>query len=322
MSMLTVKEICDEIKKTEKHGKAMPNSVAVTRGMTIREAPKKEGLVQITPEQALSIYIERLNVNGAVEGYQRVQDVNRCRRIADVLASGKDIAEISLGLDSGKLFCDDGGHRLIACVIARKPIWAVIRKRSFGARAERFANQRFARRVNADVLALAADGAIERYIQDAVVVRKNGGDHPWATLVGHKNTQAVIGPAAAVGALTNYTLSIRGTSNHPSSALARASEMFSPAIGEELARLYLAFGTKSTNPLAFRPIAIRAIADTAVLVIAREGRKATDIQRWERHMSSFDWSGFAWVRSSTELVSVLIRHWNKRLGFDKKIRES
>lgn len=321
--MPTIKEICDVVYQTDAAGRVpiRATPVPVTKGLAIRDAPKKQGLVQITPEQALSIIVERVTVNGSIDGYQRVQDITHARRIAAALRRGEDLAEVSLALDGNAVYADDGAHRLIACVIARKPIWATIRRRSSEQRAARFASQQKARRVGADVLALSSSTAIHRYVQDAVVARKNGLEHPWVPLVGAKNTSAVMGPHLAVSALANYSLAVRGNNLLQRLDEQRIDEAFKPAQGEELARLFLTFGTKSTNPLAFRPAAVRAVADAAVTVIARQGWKKQDVDRWTRHMASFDWAGYAWVRSSRELASVLIRHWNKRLSEDKRVAE-
>lgn len=321
--MQTFKEICDEIYKVdEKTGKVpLRHPTPITQGMLVKNPPIKEGLVQITPEQALGIYIERLSVNGEIEGYQRVQALPSARQIARLLRAGGEIPEVSLALDSGRVFADDGATRILGCIIARKPIWAVIRKRDYSARKKRFASQHMQRRISADVLALANDGIIFRYIQEAVVARKNGQDHPWARIVGAKNSSIVMSPHVAVLSLTNYVLAIRGNSSmRPEEERLRSA--FSADKGIQLARVLLAFGTKSTNPLAFRPFAIRAITDAAVMIVAREGYRESDVQRWERHMVSFDWSGYAWVRSSRELATQLIRHWNKRLGPDSRIAES
>lgn len=320
--MPTIKEICDELYQLDPRTGKTPlrNPTPITKNMVIRAAPKKVGLVQITPEQALSIIVERVTVNGKIDGYQRVQDQWQARRIAAALSRGEDIAEVSLALDKGNVYADDGAHRLMASVIAKKPVWGVIRERSPEQRAARFTNQSKARRPGSDVLALSGGSAIHRYIQAAVVARKNGAEHPWAQLVGQKNTSAVMGPHLAVVALTNYALAIRG-SNTSRMDDERINRGFKPVMGEELARLFLTFGTKSTNPLAFRPAAIRGIADASVTIIAKQGRKPADIERWARHMATFDWAGYAWVRSSRELAIVLVRHWNKRLGDDKRINE-
>lgn len=320
--MPTIKEICDELYQLDPRTGKTPfrNQTPVTKNMVIRAAPKKIGLVQITPEQALSIIVERISVNGKIDGYQRVQDQQQARRIAAALKRGEDIAEVSLALDKGNVYADDGAHRLMASVIAKKPIWGVIRERSPEQRAARFTNQSKARRPGADVLALSGTSVVHRYVQAAVVARKNGTEHPWAQLVGQKNTSAVMGPHLATAALTNYALAVRG-SNLQRMDDERVNRAFKPEMGAELARLFLTFGTKSTNPLAFRPAAVRGIADAAVTIIAKQGRKKQDVERWTRHMSTFDWAGYAWVRSSRELASVLVRHWNKRLGDDKRIAE-
>lgn len=320
--MKTVGDICDEIYRLGADGRVpQKGRIPVTRGLTKRAAPTKPGLVQITPEQALSVIIEHVSVNGTVEGYQRKTNVGHARRIARALERGEDVGEVSLGLDGGRLLAPDGQHRLIGCVISRKPIWAVIRPMTTDARAKRFASQQQARRVSAEVLAMASSGAIQRYIQDAVVARKNGTDHAWAKLVGAHNSAYVMGPHVAVSALTNYTLGLRGSNHVNRVDEVRLNAAFNAKLGDELAQLLLTFGTKSTNPLAFRPSAVKAIADAAVLVIFKQGRKPQDIARWERHMASFDWSGYAWVKSQRELSLFLIRHWNKRLGLDKKISE-
>lgn len=320
--MQTIEDIANTILKVDPRTGKVTNArkrISIAEGMTKRKPPLKPGLVDLTPEQALAVYVERVSVDGegAVAGYQRRLTIQHARRIARALAAGKDVGEVTLGLDNERLFATDGQHRLIACVIAKRPIKAVIRPMTKPQRAERFASQSQAKRVTADVLVLAGANPIHRYVQRAVASRSSGRDHTWANLVGEKSNLDVMGPSVAYQALVSYT-----TNNMVAHSIAADDPRigaFTAEVGDELAQLLHTFGTKRTNPLAFRPVAIRAIAATAVLAIMRTGRHSEDVARWTRHMAGFDWMGYAYLKRGPDITEHLVKHWNKRLSANKKI---
>lgn len=317
---LTIGEICEAIPQV-KNGKLAPNAkfIPVSEGLIVRNAPTKSGLVQITPNQALGILVERVTVNGAVDGYQRNHFSTHARKIARALERGEDVGEVTLGLDGGKLYATDGQHRLIACVISRKPVWAVIRPMTKDKRADRFVSQRSARRVNADTIVLAGRNSIQSYIKDAIAARKNGGAHPWAEIVGEKHTSITMSPNVAYGALLAYTFGVFASGSLNQFDTERINKTFKPKVGDELAQIFLTFGTKQTNPLAYRPAALRAITNASVAAYVRTGKRPDDFARWQKHMAAFDWPGYAWLTRSNDITHQLIVHWNKRLGPDRKV---
>lgn len=321
--MLTIYEICKEWRVTT-NGKAFKGSLSVVDGLVPAPPPAKEGYMQFTPEQAAGVIVERITFNEGVKGYQRISVSQRkARSVARDLKKGKKISILDLAIDGGKVFAVDGAHRLCGSVISRCPVPVVVRAMTPDQRAEVFANQRLATRPSTDNIVLAGSGLINEYIKAAINARNRGEDHPWAALIGNSATDLTISPNVAYEVMGRYCLDLIGGSGTIMKNIGdEALKRFRKADADELASLLLCCGTKQTNPLAFRPAAVKALADLAVLALVRRGKRGEDIQRWRRHTPSFDWAGYAYLTHTIDIRDKLVQHWNKRLSTDRKIRAS
>jgi hypothetical protein len=87
-----------------------------------------------------------------------------------------------------------------------------------------------------------------------------------------------------------------------------------------LAALISVFGRKDTNKLAFSAIGLRAIALTARQVFRNQEPHGDDFNRWLRIMPAFQFSDYAYLRSSNELADQMIKYWNVRLPKNRKVQ--
>lgn len=318
--MQTMYELCKQVKQTSKAGKATKTSPSIVEGLVVEKPPLKTGLVQLTPGQILGCYVERLEYNDRIGGYQRDFKLPHVRRIAAAMARGAEVPEIALGLDGQRVFIDDGQQRACAAVIARKPLYAVIRIRSAEERRRRFGLQAQQRRISADVLALAGEGPAVDYVRAALEAKSQGRPHPWAELAGETGDHGQIGPHLFLQIVSAYALGLLVSPSALEMPVVEQRKAFRTEHADELAGLIRVFGTRHTNPLAYRNAAVRAITDTAVLAVRRNPAPADAAKRWARHMVTFDWAGHAWLTTNRPLRGVLVAHWNKRLAAASKIR--
>lgn len=315
--METIEQIASTI-RVVKEGKSHKAAPHITDGLVASKPPNKTGLVELTPQQALSIRVERVAYNGQVVGYQRMHtNLNHVRRIANAILKGDSIEPVTLGLDGGYLYAVDGHNRILAHIIAKRPIRAVVDPMTYKERAARFAAQRYTQTLTSDNLVLASNDKIAGYIKDAIASEA----HVWHPLVGITGSPRHLSPSAAYDILARYTLGLTGVSGSlglkmPPARIARAELKDAP----ELATMLLSIGTKQTNPLAYRPATVRALTDVSVLAIVRgdKNRKPL-IERWCRHMPLFDWHAYAWATRMADIRPPLIAHWNKRLSPAQKI---
>jgi hypothetical protein len=316
--METIGDIAKTIRSVAPTGKAHKGTPFITEGMTPRNTPTKTGLVEITPEQALAIRVERVGFNGEVTGYQRpITNMTHVRRIAAAISKGRAVEPVTLGLDGGNLYAVDGHHRILAHVLARKPLRAVVDPMTYKQRAERFAAQRYRSNLTADNLVLASSDKIANYIKAAI----SHPDHPWHPLVGMTGNNKHISPNLAYECVGRYCAGIIGGGG--SLVMRMPSERIMQLDldqSSELAKMFLSVGTKLTNPYAYRPATARAFTDVAVLAIIRAERGRTQlIERWCRHMPGFDWQAYGWATRTADMRPALIAHWNKRLAAAQKI---
>ena len=326
MATVSIYDICSHIRA----GLYVPNQGgpgrgglrvqdSVAAGLQVRKPPAKSGLVQLTPEQAAGVLVEQVSVNGSVDGYQRDTFSAHAKKIAAEMEAGKDVAEVTLAVEANKVFAVDGQHRLAASVISRKPIWAVIRPMGYHDRRERFASQNKSRRVAGDVIVLAASDPISKYVQQAV-----SGDvsNPWSAIVGIKTSDTKISPALATGLIQTYAMSqISSKVTGSAAPTAARTGKFDRAYADELFTFITVFGSKRTNTIAFKPAALKAITNAAVMCVRRSDDPAAAASRWVRHMVEFPWAENAWHTKERDMRAALIRHWNKRLNVKNKVRE-
>lgn len=298
----------------------------VTEGLTPKAFRCRLGLTVIQPEELLSIRVPRQHVDQQViRGYQRPLTISRARQVArwileheETYLEGMQVVEISV--DDGMAFFDDGQHRAAGAVFARKPIRAVVTKRSRTQAKSLFALQSKATKVNKNVLILDSEGVVEEYIQDAVT----NNDHPWNDLISMAASPGGTKRISATSAfvmINAYALGYRtqGTTHLAQLAKNRADQ-FDKSAADELAHLLKAFGDRQINPYAFSGTGLRAIAMAARAIMMDNESTPADRERWERHMPTFQFAKYGYIRSATDLTVQLINHWNKNKTDDKRVK--
>jgi hypothetical protein len=295
-------------------GKNRPPS---TKGLTPVPFPKREGYFNATPEQVASLRVPKIEVNGDIRGFQREKVNAHARKIAKAMLEGEEMPPIIVSLfPDGNAYVDDGQHRALGAVIARKPIEVVVKRRSVEQARRLFANQGRAKKVSHNDTLLTGDSAIEIYIQDAVT----RDDHPWSDLVAPYSSDRKMTPtsmAIIVGAFS-YNAINQGVNFY----VEKSRQEFNHEMADALAALIRCFGHKGTNPLAFRARSLRAIAYAAIHIFRRNpGVQDKDWARWAKHMPTFDFAKYPHLLNKEgELSQILIEHWNKRLPEARKVR--
>lgn len=284
-------------------------------GLTPKKPAVREGLVMLTPENLLTLRIFPVSVNGKVVGYQRGLRISDAKKAAKWLEAGKRIPSINVALDgNGRLWIVDGQHRAVAAIIARVPIRAEVEKLDRNEQKELFLSQRHATRVNADVLTLASTDPIARYVQQAV----SDSGNPWAPLVSaRRDSKTKMSPYNAYRLLLRYVYNVEA---QKAQQAAIKEDGWDSRLADELASLIACFGTKQTNPLAYRPSTLQAIGATAMWVFRRTEPHVTDRERWVEHMPLFQFAQWAHVTTQLAMTENLLDHWNKRLSAARRVR--
>lgn len=286
----------------------------VVDGLKTKKPAAAEGLVLLAPEELLSLRVAQVSVNGKVIGYQRDLNIADARKVAPYLADGGMVPPITLALDGkGQMWISDGQHRAAGAVIARTPIWATVQRMDKEQQRQMFLSQRRARRISSDVMTLAGDDPLARYVQEAVVNSAN----PWNSIVSaSRKSRTKVSPYAAYQLLIRYVFNVEGQG--ASYRVSMDSE-WDRGLADELAPLIACFGNKQTNPLAFRPGNVQAIGAAAMWVFRRHDEHPTDRERWVAHMPTFQFSQWLHIRTQTAVTGLLIEHWNKRLSATRRV---
>jgi len=310
-------EIGKSVLKVNAAGKANKNSPSIVKGLKPKQPPMTEGYHILSPEQLASLLVpkQELTDKGTISGFQREIARPHIRKISADLLNGDPTPVLELSLYRNALWAVDGQHRALGAIDAGVPIPVVIRKLDAGQMRKLFASQYKARKINASTLILSADDAFSEYVQDAVTA-SSPQDNPWYGMVAAKTSSTSrLTPSQVHEFVLKY---VSSTVGQHSQQLVRTHK-FEREFANEGAELIKAFGTKRSNPLAFRPAAVRALAYAAIFIIRRRGSKASDIKRWKTHMATFPWHEYAAVTKSKDLAVHLIRHWNKRLLAENKV---
>lgn len=287
----------------------------VLEGISPKRAPAVEGLHLFTPEELLDLMVDVVGVNGRVIGYQRGEDMTHARKIARWGAEGKPLPAMELALDGkGNIWVVDGQHRALAGVIGRVPMWGRVRKLTKDEQAELFHSQRRAKTLDPNVLVLAGTGPFDRYVQEACASQSR---NPWSDIVSaSRHSKTRISPYTMFQLLIRYVGNAegQGTGRHPG-----MDDRWDEVLADELAPLVACFGNKQTHPLAFRPLALRAIGSTAMWVFRRGYDHPDNYERWQKHMPRFPFEQWLHARTQQQMVSALIDHWNKRLSGHRRV---
>jgi hypothetical protein len=292
------------------------NRAVVTKGLTPEPFPLKEGYFSVTPEQIASVRVPRVEVGETIKGFQRDKVNRHARKIARALIDGTELPPLMISIfPDGNAYVDDGQHRALGSVIARRSVEVVVKHRTVDQARQLFANQSRAKKLKSDDTLLTGNSAIELYLQDAVT----SDDHPWTQLVtpyaagrGMTPTSMVV----CVGAFVFNTMTLS-----PTYFTSQDENDFDTRLADKLARLIEVFGVRTTNPLAFRAKSLRAITYSAIHIFRRNpNAKSNDEDRWIRHMPLFDFGTYPHLLNrEVELSLALVDHWNKRLPAERKV---
>jgi hypothetical protein len=298
---------------TSRGGKNRP---PITQGLMPADFPLQEGYFQASPEQLASLKVPKIEVTDEVRGFQREKKNAHVRKIARAMLAGEEMPPLMVSIfEDGIAYVDDGQHRALASLLTRIPLDVVVKRRTVDQARKLFASQHKAARLRRDDTLLTGDSPLELYIQDALT----SASHPWSSLVGMTATKYRMSPttmAAAVGSFVYNSLSI-GINDF----IRRPENEFDDSLAAMLADLLHAFGTKVTNPVAFRGSVVRAITFAAIHIFRRnENAQVHDVGRWMHHMSQFDFGKYPHLLGKEAQLSIeLVNHWNKRLPAQRRV---
>jgi hypothetical protein len=315
----TIGDVAQTIAKVSTKRKVVQRGqVSIADNLRSEVCPVSEGLHTITPAQAASIVVDRLDVNGMITGYQRDHRTKHVRDIAKAMEDGHPIPPAQCAInEEGQLEVIDGQHRLLASIASGVPVKITVEHMDAEERRMLFAGQIRAKKVDPSTLILAGDGPVESYVQDAVTDPTQM--HPWSSLL---TGTRKISPAQAHNLISMYVIGRARSVTHMTSTTISREQIdreFSAERADELAMLITAFGDARTNPPAFSAVGLRAITGAATVIIRNSSSKQSDITRWLRHMPKFAWHRYPHLRSSKDIAGVLVEHWNARLRSDRRI---
>jgi hypothetical protein len=307
-----------DLKRLGRQGGGRKNAPPVTQGLIPKPFPTKEGYFEVTPEQLASLRVPKIEVNGTVRGFQREKVNIHVRKIARALVDGEEMPPLIISIfPDGQAYVDDGQHRALAAIVARKNLEVVVKHRTVEQARKLFASQGKAKGLRSDDTLLTGDSPLELYIQDALT----SDEHPWSMLValnpsstGQKMTPTTMG--TMVGTFV-YNAFNQGVNYY----ISRPDDTFDPRLADQLAEMVRVFGNRATNPLAFRGRTLRAISYAATHVFRRNlHTRPDDYERWLRHMPTFDFSKYPHLLSKeTDMAGALVAHWNKRLPAERRV---
>lgn len=282
----------------------------VLEGLEQGRFPQKEGLWVASVGEMLDLRVPVQEVSGGrITGFQRDLNIKRARKVAIELKKGQPMPPVQVGLHDGSAWVSDGQTRVAGGVIARVALEVVVHRQSPTEMRRLFAGQQKQTRVNPSTLVLSADDPLSEYVQDAVT----NPQHPWADLVTYATSSKVKLTASQarrmLSAYLSNTQDINAT--HEGEVDLRRAD--------DLARMLRCFGGGRVNPAAYTNTALRSTTSAAIIVIRRnENESRSAIERWERHMPSFDFRTVAHL-SVLERTHALIDHWNKHLSRGRRV---
>lgn len=299
-------------------GQGKKNRPSVAQGLVPEPFPSDKPYLFASVSQILSLRVPILEIDGGVRGFQRTKMVRHARDIARALHRGEEMPPSIISIfPDGLAYMSEGQHRALGSVIAGVPLECVVKQRTVAEARQLFTNQTKAKNVKSDNTLLTGNSALELYIQDALTTEK----HPWSDIVGINATELRISPTSMAVIVGSYVFnSVHNGIRH---YVGLPDDQWNDKYADELVRLIRPFGTKSTNPLAFRGVPLRAIAFAAIWIIRRNEtwRGEKDFERWRSHMPKFDFAKYPHILNREhDLGHELVKHWNKRLPEARVVR--
>lgn len=299
-------------------GQGKKNRPSVAQGLVPEPFPIDKPYFFASVPQILSLRVPILEIDGGIRGFQRGKGIHHAREIARAINAGKEMppALISVFPD-GLAYIGEGQHRALGAVIAQMPLECVVKKRAVADARELFSNQTKAKNVKTDNTLLTGNSPLEIYIQDALTTDK----HLWSDMVGLQASDLRMSPTTMANIVGAYVFN--ALHNGVRSFVSKPESQWDEKYANELARLIQPFGTKVTNPLAFRGNPLRAISYAAVWIIRRNPawRGDKDFERWRAHMPKFDFAKYPHILNKEhDLAHEMVRHWNKRLPEARLVR--
>lgn len=326
----TIYKVAEPILEIPASGHVVPRQKrdSIVKGINPKTPPLTEGVHMLTPEEAAGMLIDPLTIKSAKTGYQRQRVPTHARKIAKAQQAGFKFPVVEYAIytdpNTGKKVAEvvDGQHRLLGTIISGVPSPAVGRIiEDEQERKQLFVDQRKAAFVNREYTIFASDLKCDEFLVDAVLRADDDPKTPWTRLVGIRGktgTRAHYIPiTTAREMIASYVLQkhTHGAA-HDDEILQR---LWNEMAADELAELVGVFGTKASNPLAFSSHALRGITYCAIACIRKQGSSEADVERWKRHMPSFQFTEYAHLRKSGQIRDMLITHWNKRLRGKNRI---
>ncbi len=315
----TIFELASKYKMREqgKRGRISASAPFITDGLKPSPFRNEVGFRVIQPEELASLKVPTVGLtDGQIKGYQRHIKASHAFEIGWALRKGTTMPVIEVSLDEyGDAYLTDGQHRAIGAIIARVPLEAVIKQRSYNEAREMFVNQTFAKKLDRSHMTLVGTDLMSRYVQDALT----NPNHPWHGLVSESGGSKIT-PAAMHRLVTMYGCNTVGALTPQ--LIEKVATRFDVARADSMAELISVFGTDGegkfstkNHPFAYRASNLSALGQASVHILIRadDVHPKADRERWLRHMPRFNWAGNAHIRSSGKMVDELIFHWNKNM---------
>lgn len=314
---MRVLDIAQDVRLPEAGGKrANKASPSIAEGLKPKPLGKlREGIHELSPEQTLSLFMPVLQVGDGISGYQRDarKTQKHVRQIAKAIEDGIMIPTATVAKADDGYYLTDGGHRGLASIMTRSNFRVEIRSMNEAQQRELFHNQTYGQKLRREHSVLTGDTSLALYVQDVFTAPESAWD---GLITLSHNPRGKLTPAGLESVAAMYGSGVIVSSGE---AKRMADEKFSEKFANELAHLIRAFGTPSTNPLAFTTLSLRAITMAAVMILRRGPRKEGDVRRWMMHMPKFDFAAYQHIRKATLLREELIKHWNKRLSAERRV---
>lgn len=289
----------------------------VIEGYTPKPFENRVGMRIVDPEELLSLRIPILQRSpDSLEGYQRVLRINDAHAIAYAMEEGVEIQNVQVSLDEeGTAYITDGQHRTAAAIIAHKPLDVYVKQRTYAQARALFENQKFQKPISRSHSVMIHTDRMSRYVQEALVDKR----HPWHDMV-HERSAIKLSPAAMHRLVTMYGCNIVGSLTPE--GIESAQARFNEARADELAELIGAFGRDANGEfrrenkrvLFYKQAFLTALTQAAVMIFlrAKDIHPAEDKERWNRHMTTFNWVKFESLGGGKHMVEALLDHWNKK----------